>query len=169
MANANDNLVNFTHARVERFECPAARSEAFLWDAKTPALGIRARSGGSKQYIFQDRLHGKTLRLTIGKPGSWDIADARAEARRIRVLIDSGIHPRDEQQQRKVEINEAVQERQRAKFTLGDIWAEYVVARKADWSEAHLKDHKRVKQVPGLPRTNSKLSTKPGVLYALRD
>ncbi|RJS95408.1 tyrosine-type recombinase/integrase [Salinisphaera sp. Q1T1-3] len=169
MADANDNRVNFTHARVERFGCPAGRSEAFLWDAKTPGLGIRSRSGGSKQYVFQGRLHGKTLRLTIGKPESWDIDDARAEARRMRVLIDSGIHPRDEQKQREDEANQAAQERERATITLSDVWAEYIAARKPDWSEAHLHDHERSMQVPGQPRKNSRMTTKAGVLYALRD
>ncbi|MDZ7809982.1 MAG: Arm DNA-binding domain-containing protein [Arhodomonas sp.] len=63
---------------------PAAglRQQAFLWDTAAPGLGLRATSTGAKAYIFQARLHGRTVRQTIGSPEAWDIDAARAEARR---------------------------------------------------------------------------------------
>ena len=100
MADSNSTRVKFTRGRVDKFACSPERSESFLWDTSTPGLGIRARAGGSKAYVFQARLHGRTVRLSIGPTASWDIDEARAEARRLRVLVDSGIHPRDEQLQK---------------------------------------------------------------------
>ena len=80
MASAQStNRVNFTRGRVERFACPAGKAEAFLWDAKTPGLGIRARQGGSRHYVFQARLHGRNLRidakdtLLITEPEAWGL------------------------------------------------------------------------------------------------
>lgn len=170
MAESNStNRVNFTRGRVDKFTCPSGRREAFFWDARTPGLGVRARSGGSRQYIFQGRLHGRSLRLSIGSTHSWDIDDAQAEARRLRVLVDSGVHPRDEQRRQAEQAEAQRIEAQRASITLGDVWPEYIASRQGDWSESHRLDHDKAMQAPGEQRKRSRQLTKAGPLYALRD
>lgn len=77
--------VNFTAARVEAHHCPRGQftrtrkpiDQAFLWDAKTPDLGLRATVSGAKTYIFQAKLNGSTVRVTIGDPRSWTLDKAQ--------------------------------------------------------------------------------------------
>lgn len=169
MAESDSNRVSFTRGRVDKFKCPAGRSESFLWDASTPGLGIRARSSGGKSYMFQGWLHGRGVRVSIGPIDSWDIDDARAEARRLRVLVDSGIHPRDEQRQQAEQAQAERSQAQRATITLADVWPEYIAARQHDWSDAHKADHKKAMQAPGEKRKRSKSLTIAGPLYGLRN
>ena len=95
--------VNFTATRVADHECEIGKLQSFLWDTAAPGLGLRATIAfdesetdlsRGKSYIFQAKLDGKTLRITIGAPKTWSIEQARAEARRLKVLIDGGKDPR---------------------------------------------------------------------------
>ena len=60
-----------------------------MWCDETPGLGVRTTAGSErKRYIFQAKVNGKSMRVTIGDVNAWSIAKARAEARRLQVLID---------------------------------------------------------------------------------
>src|SRR5258708_13591293 len=85
--------VNFTVARVDAHKCPAGKSQSFLWDGEAPGLGLRATASGAKSYIFQAKIHGGTVRVTIGDPRDWPINKAREEARGLQRLVDSGKDP----------------------------------------------------------------------------
>ena len=93
--------VNFTAARVEAHHCPRGQftrtgkpiDQAFLWDAKTPGLGLRATVSGAKTYIFQAKLNGSTVRVTIGDPPTLD--KAQKAARDLQQLVDDGKDPRE--------------------------------------------------------------------------
>lgn len=168
MPNDNRSRVNFTPGRVASFKCLKGKTEAFLWDTKVQGLGLRARSGGSKSYIFQGRINKRSLKISIGSPDSWDIEHVRAEANRLRMLVDSGIDPRQEKKEREAVQEQARHEQERAAITLGDVWPQYIESRQQDWSQTHLSDHLKAMQAPGLPRKRSKLKTTAGSLYALR-
>lgn len=75
--------VNFTAARVEAHRCEQGKSQSFLWDCKTSGLGLRATPSGAKAYIFQAKIHGSTVRMTIGDPKSWTIDQAQERARTL--------------------------------------------------------------------------------------
>ncbi|MGF6808352.1 PPE-repeat protein [Paraburkholderia sp. Clong3] len=85
--------VNFTAARVEGHRCAPGQvtqkgkpiNQSFLWDSKTPGLGLRATTGGAKAYIFQGKIHGSTVRITIGDPRSWTIDQAQERARSLQM------------------------------------------------------------------------------------
>ncbi|MDN5872306.1 MAG: integrase family protein [Nitrococcus sp.] len=166
-AKNTSNRINFTKGRVDAFTCPRGRTEAFLWDTGVPGLGLRARASGNRAYIFQTRLHDRSVRCTIGSPEAWDIEQARAEARRLRVLVDSGVHPNNEKRERELVAEAERQEQSRAVITLGGVWPAYMAARRDDWSERHYAAHANVMQAPGLPRKRSKKLTVAGPLYAL--
>ena len=68
--------IKFAAGRVEEFACEGGKSQSFLWDTASPGLGLRVTSKGAKSYIFQGKLDGATIRLTIGDPRTWDIAKA---------------------------------------------------------------------------------------------
>ncbi|GMV00528.1 MAG: hypothetical protein AMXMBFR52_01840 [Burkholderiales bacterium] len=86
---------DFTVGRLSGFECPADRARAFLWDTGAPGLALRATAAGARAFVFQGRLRdGCTLRMAIGEPTAWSIPAARAEAWRLRALIEKGVDPR---------------------------------------------------------------------------
>lgn len=83
-----------TPDRIRRFACPDGTKQAFLWDSLAPRLAVRA-TAGAKSYIFESKLNRQTIRRTIGDCRTWNLDDARAEARRLQTLIDQGTDPRE--------------------------------------------------------------------------
>lgn len=103
---------NFTADRIAGFKCQHGKSQSIYWDGKMPGLGLRVTSTGTKSFVFETRLHGKTFRCTIGSPDVWPLETqwrvdkstgekvehqrgARQEAARLKALTDQGIDPRD--------------------------------------------------------------------------
>ncbi len=158
--------VNLTAGRVDGFKAGADGKQSFLWDSTVPGLGVRA-TAKSKAFIYQNRLDGKALRVTIGDVKTWGIDEARAEARRLGTLVDQGVDPRLEKKQRLADVREAQKEAKRADATVGDAWLEYIEARKPRWGDHHLKDHLKISKAGGEPRKRGKGNTQPGVLTPL--
>lgn len=184
--------VKFTAGRIEHFKCESGKSQSFLWDSVAPGLGLRATANGAKSYMFQAKLNGQAIRVTIGDPGTWPIdaptngkgkpigKGARQEARRLKTLIDEGQDPRQvkadglaaEQDARdaKQAEKDAMQTQQvRESVTLSMVWPEYIGDRKPNWSELHHRDHLRIMQTGGEQRTRSSKLTEPGPLASLAD
>jgi integrase len=185
--------VKFTAGRVESFQCELGKSQSFLWDTDAPGLGLRAtvtfppdakdRSRG-KSYIFQSKLNGQAIRITIGGPKTWSIDDARAEARRLKVIIDNGQDPRQvkadalaaEQAARETKAAETAAcalQAKRETVTLGMAWPVYIDARRnaghKKWSQWHIRDHENVVRRGGEQKKRGKGVTKPGPLALLLD
>lgn len=136
--------VNFTAKRVQEHTCPDGKAQAFIWDAVSPGLGLRATANGAKAYIFQGKIHGQTVRVTIGDPRSWTIEKAQEKARSLQTLIDDGKDPREVIAETRA-AHEAKQAAARRKdVTLGDAWTAYIAARRGKWSERHYQDHVRL-------------------------
>lgn len=136
--------INFTAKRVQDHGCPAGKAQAFLWDVASPGLGLRATANGAKAYIFQGKLHGQTVRVTIGDPRSWPLDHAQEEARRLQRLLDEGKDPRAVKAEQRAahEAERAVVRRQ--EVTMGDAWTAYLSVRRGKWSERHYLDHVRL-------------------------
>ena len=189
--------VNFTAERVASYRCEPGRQQSILWDGKTPGLGLRVTANGAKAYIYQSRLRGKTIRMTIGDPAHWplesqwrkDVAagepvlhrlGARDRAQQYGTLIAQGINPR-EQEQDAIAANEAAKqeraaaaeaaqaEARRQSVTLGELWPVYIEARRANWNALHLHDNQRVVARGGDERKRSKAKTVAGPLASLLD
>ena len=119
--------VSFSARRVSEFRCPADRAQAFLWDASTFGLGLRTTPNGDPSFIFQSRYAGKDIRITIGKPTSWSIAEAQKQAREYQRLIDLGQDPRKVKQERIAKHIAAVATAKEAReFTLQHLLADYI-------------------------------------------
>ena len=85
--------VRLTAGRIASFHCSDGKGQEFLWCDSVPGLGIRATVGSKqKRYIFQAKVKGKSVRITIGDVKAWSIESAQAEARRLQVSIDQGLH-----------------------------------------------------------------------------
>lgn len=168
MAKAkNTAKVNFTAGQVAALTCSTELQETYLWDSTQPGLGLRARASGSKTYIFQRRLNGNTIKISIGSPDDWDIDQARAEVRRLGVLIDNGQDPRQEAKDRQTANTAARLELQRAGVTVGTAWNAYIKANWQRWGEHHRINHMGAMQAPGQPYKRCKGLTIAGPLYSL--
>lgn len=174
---------NFTAERVASFKCTPGKMQSIHWDGKTPGLGLRVTTNGSKSYIFETSLNGKTIRMTIGDPRTWKISDAQGEATRLKAMTDQGTDPR---QVRAAEA--AAKEAEAAALSLkkasesvrvSEAWKAYVTDRSAsivdgkqEWGEKHKAHHSYFVQAGGVKRTrgrrpNEPETTRPGILVPL--
>jgi integrase len=159
--------VSFTAGRVSGHACPMGKSQAFLWDSDAPGLGLRATPSGAKAYIFQAKLHGATLRVTIGDPRSWTIEKARKEARRLQTVVDSGKDPREEAAAERAAHEARKREELRQDATVATAWTTYLAAQRSKWSERHYQDHLNLSQTGGATKRRGAGMTVPGPLAAL--
>lgn len=175
MAVSNSNTINdpnrisFTAGRVAAFKCPDGQKEAFLWDTKTPNLGIRAYASGRKSYVFQGTVNGRTRRSTIGPVSSFDIDAARSEANRLEVLASQNISPtKDKREKAKAEHEDEIQFK-RGQVTFGQVWTEYVEANRKGWGDKHYQDHIKFVRPAGLPCAIGARLSVAGALWPLVD
>ena len=117
---------NFTVERLTAYVCPAGKQQAFFWDAKVAGLGLRVTAAGARSYVFESRLHGRTVRLTIGNLSAWKIPDARERATELRRLLDKGIDPREQEAEQRAASERRQAEVRRHTVTVGDAWADYL-------------------------------------------
>ena len=157
----------FTAGRVAAYTCPPDKQQAFFWDAKTSGLGLRVTPAGAKSYIFEARIHRRTMRVTIGDVRAWALGKAQAEARRLKALTDQGVDPREQAVQAQAQAD-AAREHAKAQATLvSDAWAAYLDHHKARWGDRHMRDHRTLSQTGGEKRKRGTGKTVQGVLYPL--
>lgn len=157
--------MNFTVARVDGYKCEPGKSQSIFWDAKQSGLGLRVTATGSKAYIFESRLHGKTVRITIGSPDTWPLESymvhdenvganverrgARQEASRLKALTDQGIDPREHRAEQRAAYDAEQVAKLRKSTTVAEAWADYLdylrtrlsPKTKKPRSENYLRDH----------------------------
>jgi integrase len=171
--------VAFTAGRVAGFKCPSDKTQAFLWDSNVPGLGLRATPKGSSAYIFQGVFNGKDLRLTIGSPSAWSIAQAQAKTREFQRLIDEGTDPRSVKAEKKAAAKAEHQRQQaeqaRQSVTGLQAWADYThegtevgFTSRGPWGQHHARDHVDMVAPGGEPyRRKRGMVTQPGPLHGL--
>jgi integrase len=91
-------MPKLTKSYIEKLPKTETGKQVILWDTEQRGLGIRC-TAGAKSFVFQARLNGETIRTTIGLWPDWSLDMAREEARRLAVLIDRGVDPRQERKQ----------------------------------------------------------------------
>jgi integrase len=168
--------VKLTAGRLREFSTDKA--QAFLWDTEVPGLAVRATPSGTKAYIYQGRLNGKVIRITLGDVQSWymeSVCDehgneiqrgARQEARRLQSLIDQGIDPREEKRERRQEHAARQVKALEAKVSIETAWAEYIEARRQKWSAVTLANHQKMVRKGGMPRTRGRKPGQPDTTIA---
>jgi integrase len=175
--------VKLTAGRIAGFQCPKDKARIYLWDNEVKGLGIIATAAGAKSYIFQAKVQGQSMRLTIGDVGVWNIAKAQAEARRLQTVIDTGSDPRQvkaEQEAAKEAQAIALEQKQVSEsVTVAEAWQAYIAERstsvkngKLEWGEAHSSRHAYFVKAGGVKRTrgrrpNDPEITRPGILVPL--
>ena len=164
------NRVNLTAGRVDAFTCPQNKAQAFLWDTDTPTLALRATPTGRKTYVFEARLNGSTLRITIGTLADWPIKQARLKAQGLKMLVDVGTDPRQVERDRQADAVEKKTAAASHALTVGEVWTVYLSARKKYWGERHYTEHVLMVNAGGLKTmrgTRGRGVTAPGILHIL--
>ena len=172
--------VKFTSGMIDNAKCEKGKSAGFLWDSEAPGLGLRVAPGGAKRYVFQAKIKQSrdVVRIKIGDIGTYTIESARIKARVLKSQMDAGHDPRkleqnaraaeqDARDVRSAAITAEANRTKREAVSLGDVWPEYIAARKPFWSEVHYRDHQRTMQAGGVQRLRGDQLTKPGPLASL--
>ena len=124
--NQQLNRVRLTAGRVNAFICPTGKAQAFLWDKEAPTLALRATPKGRKTYIFESRLNGATIRMTIGTMTDWPLSNARTRAQELKRLTDAGTDPREIETQKQADkIAARAAKLEAEKYTLAALLAAY--------------------------------------------
>ena len=140
-----------TAGRVRDLQLPPGKDQVLLRDTDCPGFAVRV-TAGSKSFVFNGKLAGKDMRITIGSVSAWGIDEARAEARRFKTSIDKGIDPRKEKADRLAKVETDRREDERQEVSFGDAWKAYTDAKKPKWSARHYADHEKAiseKKIPG--------------------
>src|ERR1039457_1574898 len=164
--------VNLTSGRIAAFQCPKGKAQAFLWSDDPLGLAIRATAGGSKAYIFQAKVKGKSMRITIGDVNAWSIRQAQAQGRHLKNLIDQGHDPRQVNADREAaNIAKAAalaQKQISESVTVAEAWQAYIADRtasvkdgKPEWGEKHRAHHDYFVQAGGKKRTRGRRPDEP--------
>lgn len=162
--------VKFTTLKVFKFEKPQDdRNQTFYWDIETPGLSVRVTKNDVRAYIFQGRVSGKSLRITIGDVNAWSLDDARKESRRLQQLCDQGIDPRRNKAEQDKLNDDFAQSKVNEKITFGEVFSEYIDSNKHLWSDRHLQDHFTLSHKGGETKLRGKGLTIPGVIAPLLD
>lgn len=161
-----------TIKRIESITCRPGKRQDFHWDGDVPGLGVRVTENGAKSFVFEGKLRGKTIRMTLGDVRVWPLSTvwddtgkrevqrgAREEAKRLRTLIDQGKDPRQvaadeittEQSKRIAQASAQVakeHEERRSKVTLGEAWETYIAnppkRNGKSWGKLHMRDHRKL-------------------------
>lgn len=89
---------------LERLTCPEGKAKAFMRDSEAPGLCVRVTAKGAKSFVFQTKTkQGDFFSKTMGDVKAWTIEQARAEARRLAVMLDTGQDPRELERQQQAD------------------------------------------------------------------
>ena len=84
---------HLTDATIKRLPTPA-KGNKITYDAEVRGFGARVTVGGARSFVLNYVTKGgRERRYTIGSCSDWKTVDARAEAKRLRHLVDQGGDP----------------------------------------------------------------------------
>lgn len=153
--------ISLTAGRIKELECPPDKGQLLVWDTNTPALAVRVTKSGRKAFVFESRLDGKTLRITIGDVKTWAIGQARTEASRLKAIVDTGQDPREQKRQLQAEREAAKAKQEAEAVTVAEAWQAYIKARESKWGEHHKRDHERLARSPSTSKAGKPTNAGP--------
>lgn len=123
--------------------------EKFYWDTDMPGYGLVVTAKGTKSYIVQRDVGGKSCRATIGRHGVFTPDEARKHAREVLVEMCKGVNPnakKREQRAHQVTLREALdmhlahmKAKRRAQRSMDDLEAD-MDRLLPDWMNRPLRD-----------------------------
>lgn len=164
--------IELTAGAIDRLTCRTdAKAQAFLRDTKVPGLRVRVTNTGAKSFVFEAKLNRKTIRRTIGDVRVWTIEKARAEARRLGVVLDNGEDPRELERQKQADKAAAVIAAAAQALTVGEVWPLYLAhgkpKRRDAWKPGYRADLEAMAAPGGVKKKRGEGMTRPGPLFPL--
>jgi integrase len=92
--------VKITQSYLKNVAVPTVGSVT-VYDSELTGFGARIHAKGTRQLFLDYRLDGASKRIAIGKWGDWSADEARAKAKQLRQIVDSGGDPAGEKRQRR--------------------------------------------------------------------
>jgi len=86
-------IKNLTPLAVGKLKPPAS-GQIDYFDKQLPGFGLRISRMGTKTYFVMVRVHGKKVRITLGRHPALDLKEARDKARDISAKAKAGKDPR---------------------------------------------------------------------------
>ena len=169
---------DLTHGLLERAACPDALPFVLVRDTEKRGLRLRVTKAGGKHWQFETRIKGKLFTRALGEWPAVSIETAKVEAHRLRGLTETGTDPREVERQQQADQAAAIEaaaaehahkiQQEVAKaLTVGEVWQQYIEARRARWGALHLADHIRLSAAGGVPRKRGEGLTVSGPLHSL--
>ena len=159
-----------THGLLERAACPADLPFVLVRDADKKGLRLRVTKAGGKHWQFETRVKGKLFTRALGEWPAVPIDKAKEQAHRLRGLTEQGQDPREIERQQDIVKADAIAAAAVQAVTVGELWADYMAARKPHWGARHHADHAKLVQAGGLPAlrgTRGRGVTIAGPLHSL--
>src|SRR5688572_30569811 len=89
--------LKLTKKAVEAAEVPASeKQDLWLWDSEVPGFGCRVTNTGTRVYVLQTRVKGRTRKFRIGRHGAITTELGREAAKRMLADILRGEDPATE-------------------------------------------------------------------------
>ena len=174
-----ETTLKFTRANLKGLIWREGSKQTLYWDTEQKGLGLRVTKG-KQVFFYEQRLHGKTIRLSYKNELDLDLA--RAWATEQRAEFNKGNDPRDILKQKEI-LGDERKEKARVqadkeKVLVKDAWESYIkyqkslmslkdLAKGKKWGERHLQDHLNMTQQGGIPHKRGSKVTVQGVLYPL--
>lgn len=123
--------IKLTKTKVEALPLPTDKDQSFFWDSEIKGFGVRVTASGSRSYIVQRLVSGKSRRFTLGPHGLLTCDEARKRAMEKLLEMRDGIDPKAEKKRKAAQTE-----------TLRDVMLDYVA-------------HKRTKHGPLRPSSKA--------------
>jgi hypothetical protein len=85
--------VKLTTTAIKTLALPPGTKDKTFWDDELGGFGLRLREGGSRNWVVQYDLGGKSRRVTLGSTSLLDIGTARAKAKGLLAQVRLGAIP----------------------------------------------------------------------------
>jgi Arm DNA-binding domain/Phage integrase, N-terminal SAM-like domain len=95
-----------TEMGIQSIKAPPS-GQVDYFDKHLASFGLRVSSKGAKSFFVMTRVHGKLIRVTLGRHPSLSLKDARAKAGAVFGMASAGTDPRDVERDRKQREREA--------------------------------------------------------------
>lgn len=112
--------MKLTKRIVDKAETPTEKDQVFYRDSELKGFALRVTKGGVKSFVVETLINNRVRRFTLGKYGRLTPEQARKEAKARLAEISNGINPIAEKKARRLRT-----------VTLGEVFSDYVAARKS--------------------------------------
>lgn len=166
---------DLTHGLLDRAICPPDKAFVLVKDAEKKGLRLRVTAAGGKHWQFETRVKGKLFTRALGEWPTISIAEARAEAHRLRGMTEQGVDPRvEEAEKAALRAQTMAQDAERAaaqSLQVGEVWKLYLIhgkpKRKDGWKPRYRADLHAMAGPGGVKKKRGAGLTKPGPLFPL--